>query len=209
MKNSTRRFMLLILALFTLSLCAGAEEYTGVVTASVLNVRKEPSAKSEVVAKLKRNTEVTVLGGKDGWVQIRTGEGQNGFASANYIKNAAVAEEEKGKTSDKTPPPPPPARQISAGEKEFLEKFRLDRKSGREVTITGVFYTVSKNQAPHYALLKTVNSQYRLAYYLELPSSIKTSALQEKNVKVVGVLYSIPGWKTKIIWGRKVTVISE
>jgi uncharacterized protein YgiM (DUF1202 family) len=48
---------------------------TGVVTSDVINVRDKPTTKSKVVARLKKGTEVRVLGQRGNWVQVVLPEG--------------------------------------------------------------------------------------------------------------------------------------
>lgn len=55
----------------------------GSVTASVLNVREEPSVKAKVIGKLEEGQVVTVLGGED-WLNVRAGD-QEGWVRAQYI----------------------------------------------------------------------------------------------------------------------------
>ncbi|MBQ5404334.1 MAG: SH3 domain-containing protein, partial [Bacteroidales bacterium] len=48
----------------------------GMVTASILNARKKPSAKAKVLYQLKKNTVVTVMSTEDKWYKISTQLGQ-------------------------------------------------------------------------------------------------------------------------------------
>ena len=55
------------------------------VTASALNVRKEPSGDAEVIAQVKKGTELGVLQDEDGWVKVRVGDGGIGWVAARFV----------------------------------------------------------------------------------------------------------------------------
>lgn len=57
---------------------------TGIVTASRLNVRPDPSTRRPPVGQLQRGTRVTILDGRNGWLQIRAGRIE-GFVSGDYV----------------------------------------------------------------------------------------------------------------------------
>lgn len=74
----------------------GAEERgegTVYVNASALNVRREPSTDADVVAQVKRNVALQVVGGQVGWVQVRLGDGRVGWVAERFVSatNAAAA----------------------------------------------------------------------------------------------------------------------
>ena len=55
-------------------------------SSSSLNIRKNPSMDGAIIGKLYRDNEVLVVG-KDGkWYQIVTGDGVEGYVSADYLK---------------------------------------------------------------------------------------------------------------------------
>ena len=58
----------------------------GIVTATSLNVRSEPSTESSFLFSIKQNEKVTILESQDGWYKIKVGNGNSGWASSEYIK---------------------------------------------------------------------------------------------------------------------------
>jgi len=61
------------------------------VTASALNVRREPSTDAEVLRQVKRGTELGVLRGDDSWMKVRLADGTIGWVAARFVaeKNAS------------------------------------------------------------------------------------------------------------------------
>ena len=75
--------IVLVIVVSAAVICAEGE---GFVTTDLLNVRKEPSQKAEVVIRLAKGTEVKVLDTKDEWYQLQFEDGQTGWAVAEYVK---------------------------------------------------------------------------------------------------------------------------
>ncbi|MFQ5932316.1 MAG: N-acetylmuramidase domain-containing protein, partial [Nitrospiraceae bacterium] len=61
-----------------------AKEKTGLVTASTLNVRPDPSTRRPPVGQLKRGARVTILRGRNGWFQIKAGPIE-GYVYGDYV----------------------------------------------------------------------------------------------------------------------------
>lgn len=63
------------------------ERVTGTVyvTASALNVREEPNADAELVAQVKKNAALEVLGRGDGWVRVRLDDGRSGWVAERFV----------------------------------------------------------------------------------------------------------------------------
>ena len=59
------------------------------VTASTLNVRREPSANADVVAQVKRGDRVTVIESTQGWINVRLASDQTGWVSARHVSATA------------------------------------------------------------------------------------------------------------------------
>jgi muramidase (phage lysozyme) len=76
------------------------EGTTLAVTANKLNVRERGSAYAQIVAVLNKDDEVTVVtaSGRNGWVNIRTPDGVEGWASGTYL--AQVPENSDTSTPD-------------------------------------------------------------------------------------------------------------
>jgi N-acetylmuramoyl-L-alanine amidase len=61
-----------------------ATNTTGVVTATSLNVRYEPTTKSKIIGSLKKGSKVNVLSQKKDWIEIPFGKGK-AWVSSSYI----------------------------------------------------------------------------------------------------------------------------
>lgn len=55
------------------------------VTATTLNVRREASASSEVVAQVKKGEKLALLTAGDQWHRVRLGSGEIGFVSVDHV----------------------------------------------------------------------------------------------------------------------------
>lgn len=65
------------------------------VTASALNVRKEPSTDADVVRQVKKGDKLALLAENDDWVKVRAGD-QTGWVAARFVSRGG-AEKKKGK----------------------------------------------------------------------------------------------------------------
>lgn len=79
------------------------------VTASALNVRREPNTDADVIAQVKKGTELAVLLADESWVKVRLGGGEEGWVAARFVsrdsggrsaKTAATAKKRKGCPAD-------------------------------------------------------------------------------------------------------------
>ncbi|WP_143324064.1 N-acetylmuramoyl-L-alanine amidase [Clostridium thermobutyricum] len=61
------------------------KEKTGVVTASVLNVRNGAGTNNKVIGSFKKGSKVTIVETKNGWHKVKYGNGY-GYVSADYVK---------------------------------------------------------------------------------------------------------------------------
>lgn len=57
----------------------------GMITGSVVNVRKDTGTESEILTRLKKATSVKLCGVKNGWFKVETGE-LTGYVDSEYIK---------------------------------------------------------------------------------------------------------------------------
>jgi TonB family protein len=55
------------------------------VTANTLNVRREASASSDVIAQVRRGERLALLSSGDQWDRIRLGTGETGFVSVDHV----------------------------------------------------------------------------------------------------------------------------
>ena len=60
-------------------------ESTVYVTASTLNVRKDPSPNADVVAQVRRGEKLTVIESTQGWVNARLANDQSGWVASKYV----------------------------------------------------------------------------------------------------------------------------
>jgi len=60
-------------------------ESTVYVTASTLNVRREPSANSDVIGQVKRGQMLTVIESTQGWVSVRLPDQRGGWVSQKHV----------------------------------------------------------------------------------------------------------------------------
>ena len=86
--------LILIVILNVVSIFPVSATEQGVVTASALNCRVEPTTKSSVITVYPRNTVLTILGSnEDSWYKVTDGRVQ-GWCHKNYIKitNTSIVE---------------------------------------------------------------------------------------------------------------------
>ncbi|GKX67500.1 family 10 glycosylhydrolase [Inconstantimicrobium mannanitabidum] len=59
---------------------------TGIVTASVLNVRSGPGLNYSILTTVSRGARVTILGSKNGWYNVKLSSGRVAWVSMSYVK---------------------------------------------------------------------------------------------------------------------------
>lgn len=59
---------------------------TGIVTASILNIRSGPGTTYTIITKVPKGTAVTILESQSGWHKVKLGNGTIGWASQTYVK---------------------------------------------------------------------------------------------------------------------------
>lgn len=93
-KLLTKKIVLaaLTVAIFSISVAA-AEIGTGVVTATSLRMRSEPSVNASIILMIENGEEVSVQEKLDGWYKIVYNE-QTGYVSDDYVEFTAAPEEE-------------------------------------------------------------------------------------------------------------------
>jgi uncharacterized protein YgiM (DUF1202 family) len=62
------------------------------VTASALNVRREPSSDAEVVTQVKKGTELGVLRSDESWVKVRLADGSTGWVAERFVSSGGAAQ---------------------------------------------------------------------------------------------------------------------
>lgn len=81
------------------------------VTATTLNVRREPSASADVITQVRRGERLALLSSGDEWDRIRLGTGEIGFVSAEHVIREGGQRSRRGCPADadyqfaKTPRP--------------------------------------------------------------------------------------------------------
>ena len=169
-----------------------------VVTASVLNVRSQPSTSGEVLAKLRRGDPVEVIGTEKDWYEIKPPRGvtRRCFVSKSLI--AEVRPEPKSPARGKAAAGPS-AREIltSAGAKKLKDS----------VTFRGRFFALPKEQAATgipYAVLKIVGDRYVIDCFALGDPEDKLPSFVDREVRVVGEYYQIPNWKTRVVYIKSI-----
>ena len=61
------------------------------VTASALNVRRDPSNTGEVITMVKRGQKLTLLASTESWMKVRLESGENGWVSARHVTRDGAA----------------------------------------------------------------------------------------------------------------------
>ncbi len=61
------------------------------VTASALNVRREPSGDAEVIAQVKKGTELGVLRSDESWVKVRLADGSIGWVAQRFVADKTAS----------------------------------------------------------------------------------------------------------------------
>jgi uncharacterized protein YgiM (DUF1202 family) len=70
---------------------AGPSLGTVSVTASALNVRRDPSIDGEILQQAKRGEQMTVLASDESWIKVRTANGTTGWVSAAHVSRGGGA----------------------------------------------------------------------------------------------------------------------
>ena len=65
------------------------------VTASALNVRKEPSQDAEVIAQLKKGTELGVLRSEESWMKVRLANGSSGWVAERFVADVGAGQKKR------------------------------------------------------------------------------------------------------------------
>jgi outer membrane biosynthesis protein TonB len=63
---------------------------TVTVTASALNVRREPATDAEVVLQAKKGERLNVLARDESWVKVRLESGESGWVAARFVSDSAA-----------------------------------------------------------------------------------------------------------------------
>jgi TonB family protein len=68
-----------------------SEEVTGTVyvTASALNVRREPTMEAEILSQAKRGTALAVLANRNEWLKVRLANGREGWVAERFVGTQA------------------------------------------------------------------------------------------------------------------------
>lgn len=80
------------------------ERITGTVrvTASALNVRREPSSDADVLVQVKKGTELNVLLADESWTKVRLEDGQVGWVASRFV--ARDGEQQRASGTSRTAP---------------------------------------------------------------------------------------------------------
>lgn len=65
------------------------------VTASALNVRREPSADGEVIAQVKKGTSLGVLRSDESWMKVRLADGSTGWVAERFVAREGASQKKR------------------------------------------------------------------------------------------------------------------
>jgi TonB family protein len=65
------------------------------VTASALNVRREPSADAEVIAQVKKGTSLGVLRSDESWMKVRLADGRTGWVAERFVAREGASQKKR------------------------------------------------------------------------------------------------------------------
>lgn len=65
------------------------------VTASALNVRREPSADGEVIAQVKKGTSLGVLRSDESWMKVRLADGSTGWVAERFVVREGASQKKR------------------------------------------------------------------------------------------------------------------
>jgi uncharacterized protein YgiM (DUF1202 family) len=85
----------------------GEETVSGTVrvTASALNVRREPSSDAEVMAQVKKGTELGVLRSDESWMKVRLADGSIGWVAERFVARDGASPKKRASTKRGSCPP--------------------------------------------------------------------------------------------------------
>lgn len=63
------------------------------VTASALNVRREPSTDADVIVQAKKGEKLAVLARDESWVKVRLDGGESGWVAARFVSDGSAAKQ--------------------------------------------------------------------------------------------------------------------
>jgi len=86
---------------------AATDEWVALETS---NIRKGPSAGSEVIATVKRGASFQVLGQERGWLRVQTADGRRGYLWSDRAKQVRSSFRAPEQATDSSPAPPGPAK---------------------------------------------------------------------------------------------------
>jgi TonB family protein len=65
------------------------------VTASALNVRREPAADGEVIAQVKKGTSLGVLQSDESWMKVRLADGSTGWVAERFVAREGASQKKR------------------------------------------------------------------------------------------------------------------
>lgn len=75
------------------------------VTASALNVRREPSGDAEVLVQVKKGTELGVLRSDESWVKVRLADGAIGWVASRFVARDGASQKKHASAKRGSCPP--------------------------------------------------------------------------------------------------------
>lgn len=132
-KLLTKKMVLAVLAVAILSISAAAAEIgTGIITATSLRMRSEPSVGASVILMIENGEEVAVQEKLDGWYKIVYNE-QTGYVADEYVNFTAAPEAEAAPEEQLEEPTLPEEQSVMAKVNGNSVNFRSEPTTDAEV----------------------------------------------------------------------------
>ncbi len=136
-------------------------------------------------------------GSTDEWLCVEPPGNVYGYIAASLVETDGKFAKEKM----------PAATSVDA--KPFAD-MAVKPGSGRQVTEEGMLYPLPEAAGNvRFALLKVVGDKYVIHCYVHTGGSDRLRFFANKQVKLIGASYEVPGWKKRVMKVKKIIPIAE
>ena len=195
----------------TAEMLLAAENWT-VNASGRVNIRRGPSASEKVIGKLQPGDTVQVRNIRDGWAEL---DGNKGFVSASLLVRASDKKESSSgtaapKTSSQTASVSSSGSTVGGPSGQPFPDLPVVAGKRREVTVSGLLHPIQTKIRVKYAILKEAQGKYRQECFVYVfpKDAAKFKILSGKEVKAVGVYYTVDGWKKPVMFIRSLKAIN-